>query len=106
MAWKWLCQLQDKYPELAERAKAMNQRDGFVMKYDPVEIERREREEREEKERKDERKRRKQMEQSHSRLTWEPKMNKEAKMADSFPEDDNGVKRSRVESHPTVSPEA
>jgi histone arginine demethylase JMJD6 len=57
MAWKWLGQLEQDYPALAERAKAMNHRDKFVMKYDPVEIKRREMEERK---RKEERRRRKQ----------------------------------------------
>lgn len=57
MAWKWLCQLEEKYPDLAERAKEANRRDHFVMKYDPVEMERREREEQK---RKEESKRRKQ----------------------------------------------
>ena len=106
MAWKWLCQLEHKYPELAARAKAMNRRDGFAMKYDPVEMERREREEREEKERKAERKRRKQMEQSYTKLAWEPKATTGGMPEKPFPDVDNTVKRSRVESHPTVSPEA
>lgn len=35
LAWKWLCQLEIRYPHLANRAKAMNTRDKFVMKYDP-----------------------------------------------------------------------
>jgi histone arginine demethylase JMJD6 len=47
MAWKWLCALEKEYPELASRAKAMNKRDRFVMKYDPVEVEKRERAQRE-----------------------------------------------------------
>jgi histone arginine demethylase JMJD6 len=50
MAWKWLCKLEEVHPDLAERAKALNKRDDFVMKYDPEEIERREREEEEEEE--------------------------------------------------------
>jgi len=45
MAWKWLCQLDERYPELAERARMLNKRDNFRMKYDPEEIRRREREE-------------------------------------------------------------
>mmetsp|Transcript_48724 Transcript_48724/g.137067 ORF Transcript_48724/g.137067 Transcript_48724/m.137067 type:complete len:429 (+) Transcript_48724:194-1480(+) len=65
MAWKWLCQLEEKYPDLADRAKAANKRDRFVMKYDPVEVERREREERK---RKEERKRRKQEEKQKNKL--------------------------------------
>jgi histone arginine demethylase JMJD6 len=44
MAYKWLCQLDEHYPHLAQRARAMNERDGFVMKYDPVEVKRREEE--------------------------------------------------------------
>jgi histone arginine demethylase JMJD6 len=39
LAWKWLCQLELRYPRLADRAKAMNARDKFVMKYDPLVIE-------------------------------------------------------------------
>ena len=47
MAWKLLCALEERgYPELAERARFLNKRDQFVMKYDPVEIEKRERAER------------------------------------------------------------
>ena len=84
----------------------MNRRDGFAMKYDPVEMERREREEREEKERKAERKRRKQMEQSYTKLAWEPKATTGGMPEKPCPDVDNTVKRSRVESHPTVSPEA
>lgn len=38
LAWKWLCQLELRYPHLAARAKAMNARDKFVMKYDPAVI--------------------------------------------------------------------
>ena len=34
MAWKWLCQLEQHYPDLAKRARNMNERDNFVMKYD------------------------------------------------------------------------
>jgi len=45
MAWKWLCQLDEHYPHLAERARQMNRRDNFRMKYDPAEIKRRETEE-------------------------------------------------------------
>lgn len=36
LAWKWLCQLEQRYPRLAERAKALNARDKFFMKYDPA----------------------------------------------------------------------
>jgi histone arginine demethylase JMJD6 len=35
MAWKWLQQLDLKYPHLAERARHLNERDHFRMKYDP-----------------------------------------------------------------------
>jgi len=45
MAHKWLLQLEEHYPHLAQRARAMNERDGFVMKYDPAEVTRREQEE-------------------------------------------------------------
>lgn len=34
MAYKWLQKLQDSYPHLARRARELNQRDGFFMKYD------------------------------------------------------------------------
>jgi hypothetical protein len=46
MAWKWLDQLNEHYPHLAERARHLNKRDHFRMKYDPVEIKRREEEDR------------------------------------------------------------
>lgn len=50
MAWKLLCALDENgYPELAERARFLNKRDHFVMKYDPVEIEKRERSEKQRK---------------------------------------------------------
>lgn len=39
LAWKWLCELELRYPHLAHRAKTMNARDRFVMKYDPVVME-------------------------------------------------------------------
>merc|ERR1711953_880245 len=41
MAYKWLCQLEKHYPQLAHRAKTLNVRDNFVMKYDPIEVEKR-----------------------------------------------------------------
>lgn len=44
MAWKWLCQLDEHYPQLAERARTLNARDRFVMKYDPETIKRTEQE--------------------------------------------------------------
>jgi len=37
MAYKWLCQLDVHYPHLAKRARDLNARDGFVMKYEPKE---------------------------------------------------------------------
>jgi histone arginine demethylase JMJD6 len=40
MAWKWLCQLDEHYPHLADRARKLNKRDHFRMKYDPVEVKR------------------------------------------------------------------
>jgi histone arginine demethylase JMJD6 len=50
MAWKLLNALDEHgYPELAARARELNERDNFVMKYDPVEIEKRERTERQRK---------------------------------------------------------
>lgn len=45
LAWKWLCQLEVRYPHLAKRAKALNKRDKFIMKYDPVVMEWRRQEE-------------------------------------------------------------
>ena len=36
MAWKWLLQLKEHYPHLAERALELNKRDNFIMKYDPA----------------------------------------------------------------------
>lgn len=45
MAHKWLCQLDVHYPHLAKRARELNQKDGFVMKYEPEEVRRREKEE-------------------------------------------------------------
>ena len=42
MAFKWLSKLQNEYPHLAQRAETMNQSDGFIMKYDPKEVARRE----------------------------------------------------------------
>ena len=57
MAWKLLCALDENgYPDLADRARFLNKRDNFVMKYDPKEIEKRERAE---KQRKEDKKRRK-----------------------------------------------
>ena len=50
MAWKLLNALDEHgYPELAARARELNERDDFVMKYDPVEIEKRQRMERQRK---------------------------------------------------------
>lgn len=43
MAYKWLNKLETVYPHLASRAMELNQRDNFVMKYDPEEVERRRR---------------------------------------------------------------
>lgn len=42
LAWKWLNQLDEHYPHLADRARELNRRDHFRMKYDPEEIKRRE----------------------------------------------------------------
>lgn len=45
MAWKLLCALdQNGYKVLANRARELNKRDNFVMKYDPIEIAKREKE--------------------------------------------------------------
>jgi len=40
MASKWLNALEVSYPSLAERAKLMNRRDNFIMKYNPEEMKR------------------------------------------------------------------
>ena len=55
MAWKWLCQLSEQYPHLAKRARVLNQ-DGFVMKYDPGEVQRRNEEEEPKRQKKEEEK--------------------------------------------------
>ena len=41
MAYKWLMKLEDQYPHLAKRARELNEQDAFVMKYDPVQVEKR-----------------------------------------------------------------
>lgn len=41
MAAKWLNQLDVHYPHLADKARAMNQRDKFHMKYNPELVKRR-----------------------------------------------------------------
>lgn len=45
MAYKWLLKLEETYPHLAKRARELNMRDGYIMKYDPLEVEKRNREE-------------------------------------------------------------
>jgi histone arginine demethylase JMJD6 len=97
MAWKWLGRLEKEYPELAERAKAMNKRDNYVMKYDPVEIERREREERR---RKKERKQRKQQKEV---VRWE-RLRRDSPRPAASSDQESSLKRSRVELRATVSP--
>lgn len=57
MAYKWLCQLDIYYPHLAKRARDMNERDGFVMKYDPEQVKLREEQEKREEEEQQKRKR-------------------------------------------------
>lgn len=42
LAWKWLTQLEIRYPHLAQRARQLNARDKFLMKYDPAVIQMRE----------------------------------------------------------------
>jgi len=54
MAYKWLLKLDEKYPQLAKRARELNKRDDFIMKYDPKEVEKRERDEKARKQRKKE----------------------------------------------------
>jgi histone arginine demethylase JMJD6 len=106
MAWKWLCQLEEDYPHLAERAKAANRRDNYVMKYDPVEVERRERE------RKAEQKRRKQSKLGFtSQSTWERNPSSTPRSrgtperhTSDHDERDSGFKRRRTDSRATVSP--
>jgi histone arginine demethylase JMJD6 len=94
MAWKWLGRLEEEYPELAARAKAMNKRDNYAMKYDPDEIQRREREERR---RKLERKQQKQVQ-------WE-RLRRDSPRPAASAERDSSFKRSRVETRgATVSP--
>lgn len=44
MAWKLLNKLDEVYPQLAERAREMNNRDGFRMKYEIVENQQKEKE--------------------------------------------------------------
>ena len=50
MAYKWLCKLKKTYPHLYDRAKELNKKDNYVMKYDPREIRKRLKEEEEEEE--------------------------------------------------------
>ena len=47
MAWKWLCRLEVEYPDLYQRARAMNKADGYLMKYEEREREEEERKKRE-----------------------------------------------------------
>ena len=49
MAYNWLCKLNVHYPHLAKRAESLNKRDDFVMKYDPIEVHKRERDEQQKK---------------------------------------------------------
>jgi histone arginine demethylase JMJD6 len=44
MASKWLCLLDQQYPEFGQRARELNRMDGFQMKYDPDEMKRKEEE--------------------------------------------------------------
>eukprot|EP00542_Grammatophora_oceanica_P019997 CAMPEP_0194051230 /NCGR_PEP_ID=MMETSP0009_2-20130614/39299_1 /TAXON_ID=210454 /ORGANISM="Grammatophora oceanica, Strain CCMP 410" /LENGTH=494 /DNA_ID=CAMNT_0038698229 /DNA_START=305 /DNA_END=1789 /DNA_ORIENTATION=- len=44
MAAKWLNALDVHYPQLADHARYMNQRDGFIMKYDPILVKQKEQE--------------------------------------------------------------
>ena len=50
MAFKWLNKLQISYLHLARKALELNEKDKFVMKYDPEKVERRKRKEQEERE--------------------------------------------------------
>lgn len=52
LAWKWLSQLEHSHPHLAEKAKELNRRDSFVMKYDPEQIQQQEEHDRRNKKRK------------------------------------------------------
>eukprot|EP00978_Attheya_sp_CCMP212_P001405 scaffold2957_cov55-Attheya_sp.AAC.4 len=113
MAYKLLCQLEERYPHLAQRARRMNKRDNFVMKYDPVEIRRREKEEerrkekkREVTERKKERHRSKEREKHSSRSSDEHSyMSHSAPHSTSSTDRSRDSKRSRIERrHVPVSP--
>mmetsp|Transcript_40128 Transcript_40128/g.56523 ORF Transcript_40128/g.56523 Transcript_40128/m.56523 type:complete len:457 (+) Transcript_40128:131-1501(+) len=64
MASKWLNQLDIHYPELASRAKKMNERDSFVMKYDPEEMKMKDAEKQRRKEQEEQ--------QRHARMKYRP----------------------------------
>mmetsp|Transcript_23864 Transcript_23864/g.27625 ORF Transcript_23864/g.27625 Transcript_23864/m.27625 type:complete len:485 (+) Transcript_23864:295-1749(+) len=83
MAYKWLCKLDDQYPHLADRARELNKRDEFVLKYDPVEVEKRRKKEEERK-----------------RAKYQSKYMKKNEKSSSFNRD---AKRSKVER--VVSPD-
>eukprot|EP01083_Nonionella_stella_P003910 11255_1 len=79
MAYKWLCKLDKEHPHLSRRARDLNERDDFVMKYDPKEVAKREEQEKERK-----------------RAKKEAKM-KSASSSNNDSFDDRNAKRSRLE---------
>jgi histone arginine demethylase JMJD6 len=93
MAWKWLCRLETEYPDLYQRARAMNEADGFIMKYEAQETEK----EREERKYKEEKLRNKELAKwdcdSPSRKRGTPPKSSNKKM-----------KRTHLNSRVTVSP--
>mmetsp|Transcript_404 Transcript_404/g.730 ORF Transcript_404/g.730 Transcript_404/m.730 type:complete len:488 (+) Transcript_404:114-1577(+) len=71
MACSWLRKLQEHYPDLARRAKALNRRDRFVMWQDDPEAQRRYRKKKADKERKKREKReRKEKERARKKEKW------------------------------------
>ena len=71
MACSWLRKLQEQYPDLARRAKALNRRDRFVMWEDDPEAQRRYRKKKADKERKKREKReRKEKERARKKEKW------------------------------------
>lgn len=103
MASKWLNKLGDHYPHLASRARELNKRDNFVMKYDPEIIARRTR--RNEKRAKKERKYDKEKKQNRQFSSLEQLKNeKDSRLTSSTDKSCNrDAKRSRVER--VVSPD-
>mmetsp|Transcript_15342 Transcript_15342/g.18669 ORF Transcript_15342/g.18669 Transcript_15342/m.18669 type:complete len:560 (+) Transcript_15342:132-1811(+) len=76
MAYKLLCKLEEHYPHLAKRAKFLNRRDQFIMKYDPLEVEKREKEARKHAKRAKENERKKEKHEKNSNRDWNEKFGK------------------------------